>query len=430
MITLLDRVKCFARTYAVLLGCVFVATSIALLFALRNHERSRQQSLSFKTPDTIVRIRERPLQAIVYPFAFSRSITPAALERAMNVARPRFKLKRLPVPLVLHALRLWGSNTKCQVLTVDSNKPSWTDGPKLADILLNDKSFVGNSSYVMQHYLERSRWGIQVATDAELRESGARAASHVGKFHDTMARIGMSSSTRLYLHDGTTATLGDAIVDEAVRYHVDGEIEWSSQALFSYVSSSRWVDRYGQVVDKERIVLNLLDKDLGTGSCHGMHVPMALATALNIHGQMPFLSSSTVNLVRSRLQSYARLLESSQDNDGSWKPLWYAKNSSTDHGGVYKHPLVRQLDVVGHHMEWLIICPPELRPHDHVLNRSVMFIINRMPEIDDTVLNDWHHYLPISHAARVLRVAFIDVMCKSGTDLVKLDASLLGSAKE
>lgn len=53
-----------------------------------------------------------------------------------------------------------------------------------------------------------------------------------------------------------------------------------------------------------------------------------------------------------------------------------------------------------------MLCPPDLRPPDEVIERAVTYLIRNLPRIAVMVNEDLHTFMPASHAVRGLLYAY------------------------
>ena len=354
-------------------------------------------------PQSPPAVREEPLIPDVVPLGGRRGLDTRRLSEAIAALEPNFNLTRLPAPLVVHATRLWGAGKR---FTMPAPGGRGVVSAELISIMLDDDSYKKYTKYIQNSLIERSEFGVQVASDLDFDSIRSRASSHVGKYQDTLAKIGMPASTKLHLAGGEVAVLGDTVVDEAMRFHLDVQIEWSVQALASYLGQSRWTNRFGEVCSFDAAAIALLDRPLGSGTCNGIHTLHALATIYSLDDTAKLVSGGTKEKIRGRLHEASDLLTRTQGADGSWDAGWHDEDRARSLHEIahsyWKVERIRKLSAVGHHLEWMLIVPADCRPADAVMWRAVDYAVANLPAVAPDIESDWHNYLPASHAARAL----------------------------
>lgn len=58
--------------------------------------------------------------------------------------------------------------------------------------------------------------------------------------------------------------------------------------------------------------------------------------------------------------------------------------------------------ITGHHLEWMALCEPHVRPQEHILERAIIWLNEHIPRYKELMKNDWFAFLPISHAVRAI----------------------------
>jgi len=387
---------------------IILSSPIAIATGLHcSHESSHSTNAGADGALRALEIRTNPIVPRVYPPNLREPIDHALLTSALDAVDTHFVSRRLPVPLIYHAVRMWGPTKGFSILRSIDSKPSWkrADRP-LISVMLDDEQFTIYSSYGLKSLLRRSPYGVQVASYQAIDKADAGNASHVGKYHDTMAKLGVPSTTPLKLSDGSTATLADAIRDEAYRFRPEVEIEWISQALICYMSHPVWINRFDEQVSLNNIVSRVASRSVGTGDCDGTHIAHVLATALAVDREKPYLTPDVRTIAQSYLSHLCALLSENQRSDGTWDKRWFDVAKSR-RGQIDKSfvPLAEMIGVTGHHLEWLLITPPEFRISDDALERALQAVIGLMPRASSAIQEDWHVYAPVSHAGRAILMA-------------------------
>ncbi len=365
------------------------------------------------TGPVAVRLVPTPLK--IYPIGADVA-SEAELIEAARVVRPYFRRNKVPVVLAYHSLRVWGTHAPFSNKEVPVDEVEGLSGDGLFLAALTDhETYQAVSKVTLERLLVPSRHGIQVVTSAVDAGWGQQwGSSHVGKYIQVMADLGVGSDHPLKLAGLRSGTLADVVRDEAKRYHQTTEPEWIACGLSRYLVNPRWENQFGQAMSIESLAVALMERPYGAGACLGTHVPNALATILNVHETTPVVSPACVEAIRARLKAYSAHLTGRQAEDGSWSADWPLESPSESQAppepmavelsqSVIAHK--EKVTATGHHLEWFVLCPPELRPPDPVLRKAVRYLIGTLPGFEGGVQADFHVYLPASHAVRGLVLA-------------------------
>lgn len=287
------------RKFAFVVPLVFAAVLASLVSSFSPLARRHPPQ-----PEGVPAIRVSPIVAVARPVAMNQSVGDSELRRIIEVVRPRFTMRRVPLSLLYHCLRVFGERGVLEVAVRRGDDETWMAGPRFIDILTNHNLFNDYVSFSLRELHARSAWGVRTASAADFSEASRRGSAHVGKFHDTMAKINLPSDYPLLLADNSRSDIASCVRDEAMRYHPDVEPEWVAQALCSYLASPSWRNRFRRQVDLDSVIVRLLDRPLGRGSCHGIHVLQALAWAVGVHRRSAFLSAETEARIVARLRRW------------------------------------------------------------------------------------------------------------------------------
>jgi len=392
--------------YIVLLSIAFSSLLIlAAFFGGGGHKAESEDC--FSTFDQGV--RDKPIELQVYPL-WHKHQTPGFQEQLRNAARsvrPHFRLRKIPIVLVYHALRVWGP--KSPSISVDHRLDSQRemDTSWLYRTLTDQSYFEKYCRFTINSLLVPSPYGVRVVTTVDGDWGAEWGSSHVGKYLQVMADLGVSPNAKLRMRHNRTARLVDVIRDEALRYDYSEEPEWICCGLCRYLKLSQWRNRFGEDLSFEELARRLVVKPFGEGSCEGTHVPMALATLLNVNERSQLISSSMAEAIRARLKEFSRHLSTHQNSDGSWSLNWHNRRNSLDGSKnqfipSWNGPIL----TTGHHLEWMMLCPPDLRPPPYILDAAVLHLLRNLPDQRDIIESDFHAYMPASHAVRALLYAF------------------------
>ncbi len=381
----------------------YVATSLALS-GCGHQEDSPSVRFSADQSDqrpAHVAVRRTPLPVKIHPIATS-AISDQQFQTALRAARPPQDLTRIPLGIVLHALRLWGPDAEFPDLVFERSELNSNWGRCMLDILCDDEHFRRISGIDLDHLFEKSEYGVHVRSSLDSGWASQWGSTHVGDYIEVMGECGVPSGTPLRVtgHLGSF-TLRDIVVDEARRLHPAVELDWVCGGLARYVESPSWENRFGRRVSFDEVGLALVNRSLGAGVCFGCHVPFALATLINLEPHHEIVSAHVVDAIQNRLREYAAVLGRTQRADGSWSSRWTGAADQPDH---YTWGTVELDDfsTTGHHLEWMMYAEPDVRPPAPVLEAAVQYLGRMLPLVGEVVKTDWHAYLPLSHAARAL----------------------------
>lgn len=348
-------------------------------------------------------LRKSPIDVPRFPCC-ADDIAPKQLAEAAHVLLPFRTFSPLPIVIVYHALRFWGPNAAFAELDYlgEALRGRWSK--QMLAILTDDHAYQRFSKAKLAHLLVRSPYGIKVLCTLDSEFGRSMGSTHPGAYVQIMSEVGVSSTKPLKLGDGKVATLADVIRDDARRTHLKGETEWLVAGLCRYLSVPRWQNRFGEWISFDELAAGLCERPLGVGACFGSHVAYALAVLLGAHSQDSLLSARTADLVRGRLREFSRRLAAVQHTDGSWSPRW-ATSGGREARFTSGSGLVDTIWATGHHLEWLVYCDPELRPPPGVLRRAADYLLSTLRHLKPVIEDDWHMYLPLSHAGRALHLA-------------------------
>jgi hypothetical protein len=362
---------------------------------------SRAEVGAFGSP---LPVHDLPVPVTYYPLEQAVG-TEADLAAAADTVRPYFGRNKVPISLVYHALRVWGPRAPfgAEESHVLDGEGLCGDGLFLR-ILTNQAAYQAYSQFTLDRLLVPSPFGVQVVTAVDAGWGQEWGSTHVGKYLQVMADLGVPAATPLQLDGGRQASLTDVVWDEARRCHPAEEPEWLTCGLARYLAVPRWQNRFEQWLAFDDLADQLTLRPFGKGACLGTHVPNALATLLNAHTHRPLLAPDREAAVRRRLREYSRHLTKHQRPDGSWGPDWAAGEAAgVPLGGIVLEQ--GSLLATGHHLEWMCLCPPDLRPDALVLERAARFLMRHIPSFNRWIREDFHLYMPVSHAVRAVVLA-------------------------
>lgn len=338
--------------------------------------------------DTLVELRAAA-HPVLPRYDLPMVATDGQLHEVLTRMRP--PAGRIVTNELVHALRLWGPR-------VEFDDPQVLDGSTMLAYFLDDKTFrrlAGNDTPPL--FVEGPH-GINARPWQENSPHRSTAAVHVDDLLATLAESGVPLDMPLTMRD-RNATVGDLLRGAMRRYHYDQhEYEWTAISYARYLFPTRdWHNDFGQPIDVDVLVNELLEQPLPNGICGGTHRLEALAVLARIDESENALSRRTRKRIVQHLSGVAARLVAAQHYAGYWSRLWTQGEPPRlgKEGSLYEHILL-----TGHHLEWLALAPPEVQPPRESIVRAGQWLVRAMLEADAEDLQD--HYGPFTHAARAL----------------------------
>lgn len=129
----------------------------------------------------------------------------------------------------------------------------------------------------------------------------------------------------------------------------------------------------------------------------GVHALYALANIYRVNEETVILSPETTLRLRNHFVDVVKRLEAHQRPNGAWFGNW-AESAEIK---VKSDPTAFEaIAATGHHLEWIAIMPPDLRPSRRAIAKAAQLLVELLPAHDiSTIANN---YAPFSHAARAL----------------------------
>jgi hypothetical protein len=297
---------------------------------------------------------------------------------------------------VLHSLRLFGRKTFCKPAT-EFGKPF----PLLNAIVDEETGLAlfGNDNPPLIDTREGLRSRVVFQRDAKWQPE---RQNHEDQLLAVLAETGVPLSQPVRTARGER-TVRNILEDTLANYNLaKQEIEWSALSVTLYLPPRKsWSDRFGKRYTLDDVALELMGR-LGNDklSCAGTHLLYSMTVLLRVDEQEPMLKPEVRAQLRERLREQTLSLRRSQFSDGGWGRDW----SHTVQGKAQRPagpvPVEEQVLVTGHHVEWLMLLPSDLRPPRECFLRALRWLQVRL-EVDDldTLRKN---YCPYSHAGRVL----------------------------
>ena len=323
------------------------------------------------------------------------------IERALRTSAPPAYLLKTPVTVLYHALRLWGASANFTDLDFESSQLKGRWGSVMRSALFSEdiqKTFV---SIGPETFFHPTPFGLMIRTTADGGFASRFASTHPGAYLSVLADLGTPSDQDIRLSSNPwVPTVRDVVGDCAARIHPAIESEWSASALSRYVSGPDWSDRFGKPTGKNQMVRWLVERPFGHGSCHGCHIPYALAVLF----QDKSISTESHDRIALRLDSYNRQLKRMQASDGSWGSDWSDQNRAGDLSEKFTwgSQAVDRLSVTGHHLGWQSLLDSDHRLSEERLALGVRFVLRQIELVRPEINADWHRYGTLTHAASAI----------------------------
>ena len=339
-------------------------------------------------PAAIVLPRNEPA-AIAPRFADTRVVTDEQLVAVLARVSPPTKVHTNDT---LHALRLWGVQARFD----DAGVPT---GSELRDYLLDDAAFRRLAGEAAPPLVDRGPGGIEVRSYDDRLTDRETSSYHTDDLIATLAEVGTPLDTPIFLRDGQ-ATVGELLATSLRRFHLERlEYEWTAIAYARYVfPQPSWRNKYGERIDIEDLVAELVGHPPASGPCNGLHRLEALAVLYRADEQFHALRPRTKREVLDYMRRSSELLARAQTPDGYWTREWPRGASALSAGQTTT--LHDKLLVTGHHLEWLALAPEEVQPPRETVIRAAQWLARTLVEMDEQELHS--AYGPYTHAARAL----------------------------
>ena len=312
----------------------------------------------------------------------------------------------------VHALRLWGDEA-------DFGDAKIPTGQELRDYFLDDATFRRFAGEKAPPLFHKGMKGIEVRSFDDSISDRETSSHHADDLLATLAESGVPLDAALHLRDGE-AKVSDLLEASFRRFHLDQlEYEWTAIAYARYVFPEReWRNKYGERIDVDQLVDEIISHPLELGPCNGLHRLEALAVLYRADEQVHALSSRTKMKILAYMKHVSTLLVDAQHSQGYWTrqwpkgaaavaspPLHSAKTAGGETAAAAKPAaaapsLHDQLLVTGHHLEWLALAPDEVQPPRETIVRAGQWLARTLIEMDEKELTAT--YGPYSHAARAL----------------------------
>jgi hypothetical protein len=334
-----------------------------------------------------------PERTMPWRIAPRYDLEPVASDEQLAAVLERMKPAAKPVNTnnIVHALRLWGDEAKF-------GDAAFLDGDRMRDYFLDDAAFRQIAGDDVPALFEIRDELVEVRKYQSGDPHRDTGAVHVDDLLATLAEIGVPLDAPLSTRGGDTTVR--SLAEAAMRnfHRRQTEYEWSIISYGRYLfPTAKWVNRYGESLDADQLVDELVEQPLRRGVCSGTHRLEALVVLSQANEHAPQLSSRARRKLLAHLAHASTVLVASQHSQGYWNQNWSQGAAAI---GKSDGGLADRILATGHHLEWLALAPPEVQPPRETIVRASQWLVRAMLEVDDEALA--RDYGPFSHAARAL----------------------------
>ncbi len=306
------------------------------------------------------------------------------------------------ISTVLHAIRFEGPDFKV-----------YQDAEEACSFL----QLLTNESLSNQHLggfgLIKTPYGVRAITVPRPRayvESSQQ--SHDLQILATFAALGVPLTQPIEFSSGSTATVQDLLDDAILTFSFDRkEIEWSALSLVLYLPPEKtWVNKFGKEYDFDSLCEYLLGKSFNA-TCSGTHLLYCMTALFLVDQKQQLLRSENATRLKDRLEEVSRYLQQTQHADGFWEVNWFFELEGQPLEDVSEAEMneqqlvqlrVNRVLATGHHLEWLMLLPPEMRPTDECFFRGSRWLQGAvLSESREVIANN---YCPYTHAVNAVRL--------------------------
>ncbi len=315
----------------------------------------------------------------------------------LDAARPYWDPPN--IALILHAVRLWGADARFP--EPGAGIPG-VDCGILQKCLLDDDLCLQTVQHSFDHFLTDTRFGVRPTSSSDPVEGNAMAEGHYDQLAQVLGETGVHASTPVRTGSGRMASVREVIQDSLMRFNQTQELEFTAIAYAHWLPPQKsWQNRFGETYTFDDLVQALTAQPLGDGSCRGCHVPYALVCVLRADDLHRVLGDGARRAAESRLREISACLDAAELPAGGWDKTWSGNTVDDDENVFFEFkPQFDQIMCTGHHLEWIALASPELRPSINAIRRAVMSVALDIARLSPVDRQKFKGYLPISHAAR------------------------------
>ncbi|MGO9471242.1 MAG: hypothetical protein ACLQIB_47485 [Isosphaeraceae bacterium] len=326
---------------------------------------------------------------------FADSISTARLKVVLARLLPTWDKFRIDKSI--HALRLWGHRAVFDINKYPS--PFGTrvfTGRELLTLFLDDAFFRAVTRGRAEPLSVLTNDGVRL--DYSPSVSFVGGLGHIDKLLRVCGELGITAETGVRTRNGES-NVGQILQYAVSHFDLGQELEWSLEALARYlVPLPGWTNRFGETFTFDKVTQYMCDRRMGEGACFGTHLPYTLCVVLGLDRRENFLSRSIARRAEEHLRSISGCLETHQTEDGTWPHRWAAGTAASRSNKDDSH--FAALTLVGHHLEWIAIAPPECRPSERCVRKAIAFALDVAERLPTAEINNNYHLF--THIGRAL----------------------------
>lgn len=302
----------------------------------------------------------------------------------------------LSVPSAFHELKLWGKNADFTRKMLGTQR----SGEFLVTTLLSDRACRKNTVRSGGSYLLDSPFGIRPVLLGSDDAIDYRGEAHYGQLLMILGEAGVPGTASVTASSDRIGNIMDIYQDAVMQFSIGHELEFISCALAYWNPPQKtWRNQFGNEYSFDQLLSQLIATQLGKGTCGGCHVPYAVVTILRVDEQFAILSDAVRERARKWLKTLAYYLEYHLSESGGWDNYWGHDSKSKF---VMGDVVLDRITITGHHLEWIALAPPDVRPSEMTVRRAVKALRQDVESLPPLHIRSFKSLLPVSHGARAL----------------------------
>lgn len=208
--------------------------------------------------------------------------------------------------------------------------------------------------------------------------NGSEGEAHANQVLASLGAVGVPTSRRFVCGD-QSYTVKDLVTGSLDTFSLAGELEFTLLAYIYYLPPCKeWRNRWGDSFSFSSVAEHLLKRPHGQGMCSGIHQLAVFAALLRVNEEHNILEEETKQAIEKYMLEASRLLDKTINDEGAWTFSWFDETGTL----VKTKKSSSELHVTGHHLEWILICPPEFRPSEESVSRALAWTQEKLSEAD------------------------------------------------
>ena len=274
--------------------------------------------------------------------------------------------------------------------------PYFTSGELALKALTDEEAAVaafGKSPFI------RTRNGLRYLLSNDPVFHSDVGESHQDQCLATFAALNLPLDTPIHLKS-RSYRIADLLSESVANFSFDQkELAWTALAYAKYLPQKKeWANRFRERTSFSRLVQYLLQRNLNSESCAGMHIFQALIQIGNAERKNSVLDKETRKELDSYLTAKLKEVVRRQQEDGSWSKQW-CDSVNAEIGTMTSFQM--SFLVTGHLLEVLNILDSQMRPPHAVYVRAAEWLARSLNSAE--IRHDGSWVCPFTHAARTAR---------------------------